>query len=75
MIGYFVGKICFDFRHYRGFIGDSDVFNYAERKVAAFMRDRIGPIAGPGILQPLADGLKLFAKEEIIPNSLTNIVS
>src|SRR6059036_2243787 len=42
---------------------------YAERKVAAFLQDRVGPNrAGPfGILQPLADGLKLFMKEEIIP--------
>lgn len=41
-----------------------------ERKVAAFMQDRRGPSrAGPGgILQPLADGLKLFFKEEIIPD-------
>lgn len=43
---------------------------YAERKVAAILQDRRGPNrAGPfGILQPLADGLKLFFKEEIIPN-------
>lgn len=43
---------------------------YAERKVAAFLQDRIGPDrAGPfGLLQPLADGLKFIMKEEIIPN-------
>jgi NADH-quinone oxidoreductase subunit H len=43
---------------------------YLERKVAAFLQDRIGPDrAGPfGLLQPLADGVKMFMKEEIIPN-------
>ena len=43
---------------------------YAERKVAAFIQDRHGPNrAGPfGIFQPLADGLKLFMKEEIVPS-------
>jgi NADH-quinone oxidoreductase subunit H len=43
---------------------------YAERKVAAFLQDRLGPNrAGPfGILQPLADGVKMFMKEELIPD-------
>jgi NADH-quinone oxidoreductase subunit H len=42
---------------------------YGERKVAAFLQDRIGPDrAGPfGLLQPVADGVKMFMKEDFIP--------
>lgn len=42
---------------------------YAERKVAAFIQDRIGPNrAGPwGLLQPIADAGKMFFKQDFIP--------
>ena len=42
---------------------------YGERKIAAFMQDRLGPNRAGiyGLLQPIADGVKMFMKEEIIP--------
>jgi NADH-quinone oxidoreductase subunit H len=42
---------------------------YFERKLAAWIQDRVGPDrAGPfGILQPIADGTKMFLKEDFIP--------
>lgn len=44
---------------------------YGERKIAAFIQDRVGPNrAGPfGLLQPLADGVKFFTKEDFMPNA------
>lgn len=53
-----------------GSLGVAAYSTWGERKVAAFMQDRLGPNrAGKwGILQPLADGGKLFFKEEIVPD-------
>jgi NADH-quinone oxidoreductase subunit H len=49
---------------------------YAERKIIGHMQVRLGPMetAWHGLLQPIADGLKLFFKEEIIPTQASKFV-
>lgn len=52
-----------------GTLGACSYLIYIERKLAAFIQDRVGPNrVGPfGLLQPIADGLKFLLKEDVIP--------
>lgn len=52
------------------------IMTWVERRGASMIQDRLGPNrAGPfGLLQPLADGIKLFTKEDIIPENARKIL-
>ncbi len=59
-----------------GLLSSSAVMVYVERKVAALIQQRYGPyLVGPhGLLQPLADVIKLMFKEELRPLSADRIL-
>lgn len=57
-------------------IGAVAYLTYAERKVLSAMQRRQGPnTVGPfGLLQPIADGIKLLSKETIIPSQANKVI-
>src|SRR5262245_16378448 len=56
-------------------MGSVAYLTLAERKVSAYVQDRLGPNrVGPwGLLQPIADGIKFFFKEDIIPSHVDRV--
>lgn len=58
-----------------GVMGVCGYLTLGERKISAWMQDRVGPNrVGPGgLLQPLADGGKFFLKEEVIPDHVDKV--
>jgi NADH-quinone oxidoreductase subunit H len=58
------------------FLGVGAYLTWFERKLAGHIQARLGPkLVGPfGLLQPLADGLKLLTKESIVPASADRVV-
>ena len=61
---------------FNALLGLFSLMTYIERRVLAFMQFRRGPNrTGPfGILQPLADGIKLFFKEELMPEGAHKVL-
>ena len=60
-----------------GMLGLVSYMIFAERKIAGHMQARVGPNrVGPfGLLQPIADVLQLFFKEECMPAAASNVIS
>ncbi len=58
------------------FLGLGAYLTWFERKLAGHIQARLGPkLVGPfGLLQPLADGIKLLTKESIVPKSADKVV-
>ncbi len=54
---------------FAGLLGAAAYLTLLERKIAARIQNRMGPMEAGfhGLLQPIADGIKLFFKEDIIP--------
>jgi NADH-quinone oxidoreductase subunit H len=52
------------------------IYVYAERKISGFMQDRLGPMrVGPyGVLQTIADTIKLLFKEAIYPKGVDRVL-
>ena len=58
-----------------GTLGMVAYFTLAERKVSAWVQDRVGPnrVGPKGLLQPLVDGGKFFLKEDVIPKHVDRV--